>query len=104
MSSNTSSTKVDIPRWDGTRESYSTYSFKINALCSVLKCSDALNPTKMANCPTQSEYDLLDQTSDSCFTKYPDKKPKWLKLKGSKTSEASASNLEVTLASVQDFH
>ena len=63
MSSNTSSTKVDIPRWDGTRESYSTYSFKINALCSVLKCSDALNPTKMANCPTQSEYDLLDQTS-----------------------------------------
>ena len=42
--------------------------------------------------------------ADSCFTKYPDKKPKWLKLKRSKTSEASASNLEVTLASVQDFH
>jgi hypothetical protein len=54
---------VDIPRWDGTRESYSTYSFKINALCSVLKCSDALNPTKMANCPAQSEYNLLDQNS-----------------------------------------
>jgi hypothetical protein len=47
MSSNTSSTKVDIPRWDGTRDSYATYSFKIKALCSVLKCSDALNPTKM---------------------------------------------------------
>ncbi len=41
--------------------------------------------------------------ADSCFTKYPDKKPKWLKLKRLKTSEASASNLEVTLASVQDF-
>ena len=40
---------------------------------------------------------------DTCFQKYPDKKPKWLKLKRSKTSEASASNLEVTLASVQDF-
>jgi hypothetical protein len=38
--------------------------------------------------------------ADSCFTKYPDKKPKWLKLKGSKTSEASVSNLEVTLASL----
>jgi hypothetical protein len=63
MSSNTSNTKVDIPCWDCTRDSYSTYSFKINALCSVLKCSDALNPTKMANCPTQSEYDLLDQNS-----------------------------------------
>jgi hypothetical protein len=40
---------------------------------------------------------------DTCFQKYPNKKPKWLKLKESKTSEASASNLEVTLASVQDF-
>jgi hypothetical protein len=40
---------------------------------------------------------------DTCFQKYPDKKPKWLKLKGSKTSEASASNLEVTLTSLQDF-
>jgi hypothetical protein len=39
------------------------YSFKINALCSVLKCSDALKPTNMANCPPQSEYDLLDQNS-----------------------------------------
>jgi hypothetical protein len=55
--------KVDIPCWDGTRDSYSTYSFKINTLCSLLKCSDALNPTKMANCPMQSEYDLLDQNS-----------------------------------------
>jgi hypothetical protein len=63
MSSNTSSTKVDIPHWVGTRDTYSTYSFKINALCSVLKFSDALNPTKMANCPTQSKYDLLDQNS-----------------------------------------
>jgi hypothetical protein len=32
-------------------------------LSSVLNCTDALNPTKMANCPTQSEYDLLDQSS-----------------------------------------
>jgi hypothetical protein len=42
-------------------------------------------------------------TSPTRFTKYSNKKPKWLKLKGSKTSEASASNLEVTFASVQDF-
>jgi hypothetical protein len=55
--------KVDIPCWDGTRESYSTYSFKINALCSVLKCSDAINPIKMTNCPMQSEYDLPDRNS-----------------------------------------
>jgi hypothetical protein len=41
--------------------------------------------------------------NDTCFEKYPNKKPKWLKLKGFKTSETSASNLEVTLASVQDF-
>jgi hypothetical protein len=31
---------------------------------SVLKqCSDALNASKMTNCPTQTEYDALDQTS-----------------------------------------
>ena len=42
--------------------------------------------------------------NDTCFVKYPDKKPKWLKLKRSKGTEASASNLEVTLAHVgQDF-
>jgi hypothetical protein len=54
---------VDIPCWDGTHDSYATYSFKIKALCSVLKCSDALNPTKTTNCPTQSKYNLLDQSS-----------------------------------------
>jgi hypothetical protein len=43
---------------------------------------------------------------DDCFAKYPDKKPKWMKGKfaGNSSTEASASNLEVQLASLeQDF-
>jgi hypothetical protein len=44
---------------------------------------------------------------DECFTKYPEKKPKWMKGKfsGSGGTETSASNLEIQLASVdgQDF-
>jgi hypothetical protein len=77
------------------------------------KCSHSGDPHKRSECKKSKEA-LAKQgdckwcgkkghLADTCFTKYPDKKPKWLKLKGSKTSEASTSNLEVTLASVQDF-
>jgi hypothetical protein len=77
------------------------------------KCSHCGDPHKRSDCKKLKEA-LAHQgdckwcgkkghLADMCFTKNLDKKPKWLKLKGLKTSEASASNLKVTLASVQDF-
>jgi hypothetical protein len=66
--------------------------------CDCKKLKEAL--AKQGDCKWCGKKGHL---ADTCFTKYPDKKPKWLMLKGSKTSEASPSNLEVTLASVQDF-
>jgi hypothetical protein len=55
--------KVEIPKWDGKRGRYPQYCFKTKALAVIQKCSDALNESKMVNCPTQAKYDDLDQTS-----------------------------------------
>jgi hypothetical protein len=68
--------------------------------CSKTKCSHCGDPHKRGDCKKLKEA-LAKQgdckwcgkkghLADTCFTKYPNKKPKWLKLKGSKTSEASS--------------
>ena len=66
--------------------------------CNKLK--EALK--KQGKCPHCSKEGHL---KDDCFVKYPDKKPKWMKGKfGGSSTETSAGNLEVQLASVeQDF-
>ena len=79
------------------------------------KCSHCGNPHKRSEC--QKLKELLKKQGDckycgkkghlneECFKQFPHKKPKWLKLKSEKATEASTSNVEVTLASVgQDFH
>jgi hypothetical protein len=78
------------------------------------KCSHCGDPHKRSECKKlkeaftkQDDCELCSKKGhlhDTCFQKYPDKKPKWLKLQVLKTSKASARNLEVTLASFgQDF-
>ena len=51
------STRVEIPTWDGKRDTYDTYKFKLMAYAAVKKLRDALDESKMIGCCTQSEYD-----------------------------------------------
>ena len=57
------STKVTCPTWNGERDTYSTYIFKLKAVALSSECSDAFNASKMATLITQTEYDSLDKTS-----------------------------------------
>jgi hypothetical protein len=70
-----------------------------NAVIAAIRIN-TVTLSKQGNCKWCGK---LGHHNDTCFQTYPNKKPKWLKLKGSKTSETSVSNLEVTLASVEDF-
>jgi hypothetical protein len=49
------STRVEIPTWDGKQDTYDTYKFKLMAYAAVKKLRDALDETKMIGCCTQSE-------------------------------------------------
>ena len=50
-------TKIEVPTWNGNRDTFDTYQYKLGAYAAIKKCSDALNRSKMATCITQSAYD-----------------------------------------------
>ena len=52
-----------IPYWDGKAESFSVYINKIEAYAEFMGVGDALDPVLMANCPTKSEFAVLDVTN-----------------------------------------
>ena len=49
-----------IPYWDGKSESFGVYVSKIEAYAEFMGVGDALDPVLMANCPTKSEFAVLD--------------------------------------------
>jgi hypothetical protein len=51
-----------IPYWDGKAESFGVYVSKIEAYAEFMGVGDALDPVLMANCPTKSEFAVLDVT------------------------------------------
>ena len=80
------------------------------------KCSHCSDPHKRSECKKLKEVlalakqgnckwcNMAGHLENTCFVKYPDKKPSWLKLISSKTKETSTSNLEDTSLSMdQDF-
>ena len=52
-----------IPYWDGKSESFGVYFSKIDAYVEFMGVGDALDPVLMANCPTKSEFAVLDVTN-----------------------------------------
>ena len=52
-----------IPYWDGKAESFGVFVSKIEAYAKFLGIGDALDPVLMANCPTRSEFAVIDVTS-----------------------------------------
>ena len=42
-------TQIDVPTWDGKRDTFDTYQFKLSAYAAIKKCTDVLNKSKMAN-------------------------------------------------------
>ena len=53
------STKVEVPVWDGKRDTFDTYVYKLRAYAAIKKLIDALDEAKMRGCITQSDYDSL---------------------------------------------
>ena len=51
-----------IPYWDGKAESFGVYVSKIKAYAKFVGMGDALDPDLMMNCPTRSEFAVLDIT------------------------------------------
>ena len=49
-----------IPYWDGKAESFGVYVSKIEVYAEFMGVGDALDPVLMANCPTKSEFGVLD--------------------------------------------
>ena len=49
-----------ITYWDGKGESFGVYVRKIEAYAKFLGIGDALDPVLMANCPTRSEFAVID--------------------------------------------
>ena len=52
-----------IPYWDGKSESFGVYISKIEAYAEFMGVGDVLDPVLMTNCPTKSEFALLDVTN-----------------------------------------
>ena len=52
-----------IPYWDGKAENFGVYVSKIEAYAEFMGVGDALDPVMMANCPTKSEFAVIDQTN-----------------------------------------
>ena len=52
-----------IPRWDGKSESCGRYIAKLKAIAMVTGCGDAMDPTKMRDMPTKSQYDTLNRAN-----------------------------------------
>jgi hypothetical protein len=53
------SIKIEVPTWDGKRETFDTYVYKLRAYSAIKKIIDALDEAKMRACITQTEYDAL---------------------------------------------
>ena len=49
-----------IPYWDGKADSFGLYVSKIETYAKFLGIGDALDPVLMANCPTRSEFAVID--------------------------------------------
>ena len=52
----------ETPYWDGKAESFGVYVSKIKAYAKFFGVGDALDPDLMMNCPTWSEFSVLDIT------------------------------------------
>ena len=52
-----------IPYWDGKTESFGVYASKIEAYAKFVGVRDTLDPVLMANCPTKSEFAVIDVTN-----------------------------------------
>jgi hypothetical protein len=52
-----------IPYRDGKVESFGVYVSKIEAYAKFMGFGDALDPILMANCPTKSEFAVIDITN-----------------------------------------
>ena len=52
-----------MPVWDGKMESCPRYLSQIKALAEYYDCVNALDATKVQNCPTKTEYDALRTTN-----------------------------------------
>jgi hypothetical protein len=53
------SIKIEVPTWDGKRDTFDTYVYKLRAYAAIKKIIDALDEAKMRACITQAEYDAL---------------------------------------------
>ena len=51
-----------IPYWDDKAESFGVYVSKIKAYAEFMSIGDALDPVLMVNCPSQSEFAVIDVT------------------------------------------
>jgi hypothetical protein len=49
--------------WNGKAESFGVYKTKIEAYTKLMGVGDAFDPILMANCPTQSEFEVIDITN-----------------------------------------
>ena len=52
-----------IPYWNGKVESLGVYVSKIEAYAEFMGAGDMLDPVLMTNCPTKSEFALIDITT-----------------------------------------
>ena len=65
MSESNSEKSLTIPKWDGKSETCPRYLVQVEALTKYYECGEAMDETDMANCPTKSEYAVLDLTQIS---------------------------------------
>ena len=57
--SNIKEAKIEIPKWDGTRETFDTYQFKLRAITAMNMYPEVLDQNAMTACPTLTEYQVL---------------------------------------------
>lgn len=57
--SNIKEAKIEIPKWDGTRETFDTYQFKLRAITAMNMYPEVLDQNAMKACPTLTEYQVL---------------------------------------------
>ena len=55
--------KVPLPKWDGERDTFAQYYDDLVSVLLVYECEEAIDGSKMAECPTKAQYDSYDATS-----------------------------------------
>ena len=60
-----SSKTSSVPRWDGKKNTAGRYLAKIEAVTELNGLGDALDPTRMKECPTKLQYDSLSSSPNS---------------------------------------